>query len=169
MEKKNFAELTEATKKAIEVAKTFGGKPFTYEDVKNASKDTPIYPSHLTSAAKAGYICKLEEKATLNSTSKRKFSAYTILSFDKVAGAKYSEKDLAALKAINDFYEGRDEADKEKEFTIAELSKACGSKVPAISITNLVKKGNLKKLNGKIEVIVPSIKEVSLYKNVIDA
>lgn len=166
MEKKNFAELTEGTQKAIEVAKVFGDKPFTYEDIKNASEDMVIYPGHLTSAAKAGYICTLEEKATLSSIAKRKLSAYTVITLEEIAGAKYSEKDSAALKAVKNFYEGRAEADKEKEFTIAEVSDFCGSKVPATSITNLVKKGNLKRLNGKVEVLVPATKEVSLYKNV---
>lgn len=166
--KKTFDELTDATKAVIEAAKTLGadGHTFTYDDIKKACADNfSVFPAHLVSAAAAGFIVKLDEKAEVPTFTKRKVVAYTIATLDEKSGCTYSEKDKATLAALREFNESRSPEDQDKEFCLADVNKGHEtSKIAPTCFNSLVQKGNLTRSLNKMVLIVPSTKKVVLYK-----
>ena len=137
MSKTNTVNYTANDRAIVEALKN-ASKPMTLAEI-NEATGLELKPGSLSAAVKKGLIAKGNEVKVLRD-SHREVSTFTFVTADVLKNGdkayNYTDSEVKILAAA---------ATLEGEFTLAELSDACGITLKSGNINSLVKKGNLAK------------------------
>lgn len=143
--------------------------PLTFNEINEAviaSGREAIKIAHVTSAVKKGIVIKSGE-VEVERPSNHKVTGYAFAgaepNLDPKSGKEfnYTEGEKSILSALA-------ASNHEGNFTLAQLSEIVGRKLTSGNINGLVRKGNLEKLDEKVEVTSISKGKVGTYTTAVD-